>query len=117
MRELVRVALEQVGERVEDLPDGEVAVAGSDQRRLDGVDAAGAAQPGLLTQHDRLGVLGAGRTDGLLLHVGRGWPAGRRARPRGATARPQSRDRGRDRLLDRVRPVEQLAGRSRRGGG
>ena len=39
-----RVGVEQLGDGVEDLPDAEVAVAGADQRRLDGVDRAGPAE-------------------------------------------------------------------------
>ena len=58
-----------VGEGVEDLADGELAVAGADQSGLDRVDAAGAAQAALLAQHDGLGVLRAGFAGGLLHDV------------------------------------------------
>ena len=105
-------SLEQLGEGVEDLPDGEVAVAGPDQGGLDGVDLAGAPQPAAAggarsprgpRRRGRRTSPGAGR---------RGRPAGaprrsvvveaaqgvRRARRRAPTSRP-------DRLLDVVGPA------------
>ena len=60
---------EQRRQRAEDLARGQVAVAGPDEGRLDGVDLPGPAHPPLLAQHDDLGILRAGRADGLLPHV------------------------------------------------
>src|SRR4051794_29681582 len=46
------VEVEQLGHRVQDLPEGEVAVAGTHQGGLDGVGLPGPAQAALLAQHD-----------------------------------------------------------------
>src|SRR5215207_2750557 len=56
--ELCLVPLEQGRERAEQLPDAEVAVAGTEEGGLHGVRGPRAPEPALLAQHDRLGVLG-----------------------------------------------------------
>src|SRR5580765_5279447 len=108
--EVLRLALEEVGDGIEDLAHRQLAVARAHERRLDGVDLTGPAEPGLLTQHDRLGILRAGGSDGLLLDIGpRDQPVVEADLDPDGTA-PVTDRRG-DRLLDRVRPVEELAGR------
>ena len=110
--ELVGVALEQVGEGVEDLPDGQLAVAGTDQRGLDRVDLPGAAAARSAgAARSSRGPRRPGRRRVSCCTSARA--TSRSSRPTSSrTARPQSRIAGRDRLLDGVRPVEELAGRA-----
>ena len=109
-------------ERSEELPDGQVAVAGAEERGLDRVGGAGPPEPALLAQHDRLRVLGAGAADGLLLDVVAGAQVAAQQLVVGEVAQVADRgapvvDRRPDGLLDVVRPLDQLVlDRSRRGG-
>ena len=64
--QLFRVGLKQGGEGVDDLGHRELAVAGPDQGRQQGVGLSGTAQTALLTQHEGVRVLGPGCSDSLL---------------------------------------------------
>ena len=57
------VALQQCGDRPQQLTERQVAVAGPDEGRLDRVGGPRAPEAALLAEHDRLRVLGAGPAD------------------------------------------------------
>src|SRR5674476_1566973 len=61
--------VQQLGDRTQDLAEGEVAVAGSQYAAEGGVDLDRAPEASLLPQHDVGRVLGAWRAERLLDHV------------------------------------------------
>ena len=111
--QLVGTGVGELGQRPEELPDGQVAVARSEEGRLDGVGGACPAEAALLAQHDRLRVLGARAADGLLLDVLAGAERAAQEVVVGQAAQVVDGgapvvDRRTDRLLDVVRPLDQL---------
>ena len=87
-----RVALEQLGDRAEDLADAR-SPSQAPTSAASTVSACRARRkPALLAQHDLLGVLGAGRADGLLLDVGRATqPRSAQRRQRRSSTAPRPR--------------------------